>query len=98
MISSLDLILLRRPKPATDTMANSLSTLEKRLSEQSTLPIRLTQTPATCRVRPRAGIKVGIGRRLNPARDAEQRAEGVECDFRRSRPRIPIGSRPPIPI
>ena len=37
-----------------------------------------TVTPATCRVRPRAGIKVGIGRRLNPARDAEQRAEGVE--------------------
>ena len=36
------------------------------------------QTPATCRVRPRAGIKVGVGRRLNPARDAEQRAEGVE--------------------
>ena len=36
------------------------------------------QTPATCRVRPRAGIKVGIGRRLNTARDAEQRAERVE--------------------
>ncbi len=43
-----------------------------------TLPIRLMQTPATCRVRPRAGIKFGIGRRLSPARDAEQRAEGVE--------------------
>ena len=42
------------------------------------MPIRLMQTPATCRVHPRAGIKVGIGRRLNPARDAEQRAEGVE--------------------
>ena len=42
------------------------------------VPIRLTQTPARCRVRPRAGIKVGIGRRLNTARDAEQRAEGVE--------------------
>ncbi len=42
-----------------------------------TVPIRLTQTPARCRVRPRAGIKVGIGRRLNTARDAEQRAEGV---------------------
>ena len=40
--------------------------------------IRLTQTPARCRVRPRAGIKAGIGRRLNPARDAEQRAERVE--------------------
>ncbi len=45
--------------------------------EQS-LPIRLTQTPARCRVGPRAGIKVGIGRRLNAARDAEQRAERVE--------------------
>ena len=43
-----------------------------------TVPIRLTQTPPRCRVRPRAGIKVGIGRRLNPARDAEQRAERVE--------------------
>ena len=42
------------------------------------LPIRLMQTPATCGVRPRAGIEVGIGRRLDPARDAEQRAEGVE--------------------
>ena len=31
------------------------------------VPIRLMQTPATCRVRPRAGINVGIGRRLNPA-------------------------------
>ncbi len=46
--------------------------------QPSTVPIRLTQTPPRCRVRPRAGIKVGIGRRLNPARDAEQRAEGVE--------------------
>jgi hypothetical protein len=27
------------------------------------VPIRLTQTPATCRVHPRAGIKVGIGQR-----------------------------------
>src|SRR5208282_4101844 len=42
------------------------------------VPIRLTQTPARCRVRPHAGIKVGIGRRLNTARDAEQRAERVE--------------------
>ena len=42
------------------------------------VPIRLTQTPARCRVRPRARIKVGIGRRLNAARDAEQRAERVE--------------------
>src|SRR5208283_1176299 len=40
------------------------------------VPIR--QTPARCRVRPRAGIKFSIGRRLSPARDAEQRAEGVE--------------------
>ena len=42
------------------------------------VPIRLRQTPTTCRVRPLAGIKVGIGRCLNPARDAEQRAEGIE--------------------
>ncbi len=36
------------------------------------------QTPTTCRVRPSAGIQLGVGRCLNPARDAEQRAEGVE--------------------
>ena len=42
------------------------------------LAFRLTQTPTRCRVRPRAGVKVGIGRRLNAARDAEQRAERVE--------------------
>jgi hypothetical protein len=47
-------------------------------SVDRSVPIRLTQTPARCRVHPRAGIKVGIGRRLNTARDAEQRAEGVE--------------------
>jgi hypothetical protein len=51
-------------------------TLRNRLAQ--IVPIRLTQTPARCRVRPRAGIKVGIGRRLNPARNAEQRAERVE--------------------
>src|SRR5208282_1682270 len=54
----------------------SASELTKTLS--ATVPIRLTQTPARCRVRPHAGIKVGIGRRLNTARDAEQRAERVE--------------------
>jgi 3',5'-cyclic AMP phosphodiesterase CpdA len=43
-----------------------------------TLPIRLTQTPTRCRVDPRSGIKLGIGRRFNAAGDAEQRAEGVE--------------------
>lgn len=43
-----------------------------------TLPIRLTQTPTRCRVDPSSGIKLGIGRRLNAAGDAEQRAEGVE--------------------
>src|SRR5208283_3850439 len=42
------------------------------------VPIRLTQTPARCRVGPRAGIKVGIGRCFNAACDAEQRAERVE--------------------
>ena len=43
-----------------------------------TVPIRLMQTSTTCRVPPSAGIKVGVGRCLNPARDAKQRAEGVE--------------------
>ncbi len=41
-------------------------------------PIRLTHTPARCRVIPVAGIKLGIGRRLCVASDAEQRTEGVE--------------------
>ena len=43
-----------------------------------TLPIRLRHTPATCWVRPVAGIKLGIGRRLYITGDAEQRAESVE--------------------
>ena len=42
------------------------------------LPIRLTHTLATCRVRPVAGIKFVIGRCLCITSDAEQRAEGVE--------------------
>jgi len=41
-------------------------------------PIRLTDTPTRCRVIPVAGIKLGIGRRLCVASDAEQRTEGVE--------------------
>jgi hypothetical protein len=41
------------------------------------VPIRLTQAPR-CRMFPCAGIEVGIGRGLGAARDAEQRAEGVE--------------------
>jgi hypothetical protein len=46
--------------------------------EQQTLPIRLRHTPATCWVRPVAGIKLGVGRRLYITGDAEQRAESVE--------------------
>src|SRR5271154_1385018 len=42
------------------------------------LPIRLRHTPATFWVRPVAGIKLGIGRRLYITGDAEQRAESVE--------------------
>src|SRR5208282_904675 len=44
----------------------------------ASLPIRLRHTPATCWVRPVAGIKLGIGRRLYITGDAEQRAESVE--------------------
>jgi hypothetical protein len=44
----------------------------------ATLPIRLRHTPATCWVRPVAGIKLGIGRCLYITGDAEQRAESVE--------------------
>ena len=42
------------------------------------MPIRLTQEPTACRMPPNAGIKLGVGRCLNPARNAKQRAEGVE--------------------
>ena len=42
------------------------------------VPIRLRQTPTRCGVGPGSGIKLGIGRCLDVARDAEQRAEGVE--------------------
>ena len=45
---------------------------------QQTVPIRLMQTPTTCRVRPIAGIDLGVGRRLCSSCDAEERAEGVE--------------------
>src|SRR5208282_2691506 len=58
--------------------ARSVKTLHFGYKVVDSVPIRLTQTPARCRVRPHAGIKVGIGRRLNTARDAEQRAERVE--------------------
>ena len=46
--------------------------------EERSTPIRLTHTPTRCRVLPVAGIKLGIGRRLCVASDAEQRTEGVE--------------------
>src|SRR5208337_2873960 len=41
-------------------------------------PILLTHSPSRCSVIPVAGIKLGIGRRLCVASDAEQRTEGVE--------------------
>src|SRR5271166_2734892 len=47
-------------------------------SFQRTTPIRLTHSPSRCSVIPVAGIKLGIGRRLCVASDAEQRTEGVE--------------------
>ena len=46
--------------------------------DRQTLPIRLTHTPTIRRVLPVAGIKLGIGRRLYLAGDAEQRAEGIK--------------------
>jgi len=39
--------------------------------EVHTMPIRLTHTPTTCRVRPVAGIKSGICRRHCITSDAE---------------------------
>ena len=41
------------------------------------MPIRSTQTPTTCRVRPLGGIELGVGWRLGRACDSKQRAEGV---------------------
>ena len=43
-----------------------------------TVPIRLTQTPTTCRVRPIAGIKLGVGRGHHASSYTEERAESVE--------------------
>src|SRR5271157_5618438 len=45
---------------------------------ESSTPILLTHSPSRCSVIPVAGIKLGIGRRLCVASDAEQRTEGVE--------------------
>ena len=42
------------------------------ISVHITLPIRLTQTPTTCWVRPIAGVEFSVGRRLSPARDPQQ--------------------------
>ncbi len=39
---------------------------------EKSLPIRLTQTPTTCWVRPIAGVEFSVGRRLSPARDPQQ--------------------------
>ena len=46
--------------------------------EERTLPIRLTPMTATCRVPPLSRVEFGIGWSGGVARDAEQRAEGVE--------------------
>ncbi len=48
------------------------------VEDVQTVPIRLSQTPTTCGVDPCSRVKLGIGWRLGAARDAEQRAEGVE--------------------
>ena len=37
------------------------------VSEQPSVPIRLTQMPTTCRVPPNTGIKPGVGRCLRDA-------------------------------
>ncbi len=47
-------------------------------SKQTTLPIRLMQTPAPCRVRPFAGVEHGAGRHLRAARKAMERSERVK--------------------
>jgi hypothetical protein len=48
------------------------------LQDDQILPIRLTQIPTTCRMRPVAGIKLGKGWRVRAARYSEQGPEGVE--------------------
>ena len=57
------------PKAARDTRMETLSLVNVGLY---TLPIRLTQTPTTCWVRPIAGVEFSVGRRLSPARDPQQ--------------------------
>ena len=72
------LALVAATKVLASYIREKYSSSEVKVINVDSLPIRLTQTPARCRVRPRARIKVGIGRRLNPTGDAEQRTEGVE--------------------
>jgi hypothetical protein len=65
-------------RAARDRISTLFSWNVSRYLVAATLPIRLRRTPATCWVRPVAGIKLGIGRRLYITGDAEQRAESVE--------------------
>jgi hypothetical protein len=57
--------------------SSDVRSIREHLRAVSTTRI-LTHTPARCRVIPVAGIKLGIGRRLCVASDAEQPTEGVE--------------------
>ena len=52
--------------------------LQRESKGTKTRLLELTHTTTRCRVLPVAGIKLGIGRRLCVASDAEQRSEGVE--------------------
>ena len=67
-------------KIASDRIVASIAELRASIEQggDRSTPIRLTHTTTRCRVLPVAGIKLGIGRRLCIASDAEQRSEGVE--------------------
>jgi hypothetical protein len=73
--------LAGRPRQVSDISEQvCLAMAEMGCSEDlpNSSPIGLTHTPTTRRMLPVAGIKLGIGRRLYCAGDAEQRAEGIE--------------------
>ena len=79
--------LRETPEHSDNRIAKGLCVTDKTVTAmreklESTLPIRLRHTPATCWVRPVAGIKLGIGRRLYITGDAEQREESVRAGRR----------------
>ena len=59
-------------KPAAFKAYRNLVALTEAQAKVYRVPIRLRQTPTTCRVRPVAGIEFGVGRCLGSACDSKQ--------------------------